>query len=417
MAFIPQARASALPQGDGPQLTPSPRRRVRDHAAEHGRDTAFLVGALDDPEPRSWAQVADTVERAAAGLIRSGLRADQVVVSLLPSQHGVPELDVALSAVGAVVVHVSPEITPDHLTRDLSGVDVRLVVCEDEADVQRLAGLPLGSTMVFALAGGRGWDRLLALGAERLVMDPQAVDRVDRMVDPAGTAARVIHPGAALGRVPAPGGEDRVGQPVPVDGVAVLCGDPADPFVQVTREAHLESGGTLLQVATVDDLPAAMAAAQPTVLALAPDAAAAVPGLLASVAGTDQRRRRPGRTRALDASALRAWTGGNLAVVVAPEVPDAVYRAFTGCGVRVVVGGRPALLPADLPVPPPVLVGDAADLPRRSRRNPAREFQLDADASDLDEPDASAFVLPSLPLIGGESFLDKLLISQARARA
>lgn len=72
------------------------------------------------------------------------------------------------------------------------------------------------------------------------------------------------------------------------------------------------------------------------------------------------------------------------------------------------------LQPADLPVPPLVVMGNAADLPRRSRNDPGRDFQLETDRDpQFDEPEESAFVLPSLPLFGGESFLDKLLRSQA----
>ncbi|WP_322921014.1 AMP-binding protein [Nocardioides renjunii] len=415
MAFIPQARASALPHGVRAQLAPSARRRVRARAAEHGGDTAFLVGPVDALEARSWSQVEDAVERAAAGLVRSGLRPDQVVLSLLPAGHGVPELDVALRAVGAVVVHVSPEVGADELARRLAGADVRLVVCEDESELQRLVGLPLPSAMVFALGGGRGWDRLLELGAERLVMDPDAVDRADRVVDPAGTTARVLRSGAPLGRV---ADADRAGELVPGDGVALLCGDLADPFVQQVRDAHLESGGALLHVAAPADLPAAMAAVRPSVLALGQDAVAAMPGLLATAAAGDHRRRRPGRARAADPATLRAWAGGNLASVVAADVPDVVQKAFTAGGARVSGTGTPALLPADLPVPPPVVLGDAADLPRRARREPAREFQLETERETTQpEPDESAFVLPSLSLIGGESFLDKLLLAKAREAA
>jgi len=104
--------------------------------------------------------------------------------------------------------------------------------------------------------------------------------------------------------------------------------------------------------------------------------------------------------------------------VVAADVPDVVRKAFTASGARVSGTGTPVLLPADLPVPPPVVLGDAADLPRRARREPAREFQLETERETAQpEPDESAFVLPSLSLIGGESFLDKLLLAKAREAA
>jgi hypothetical protein len=65
--------------------------------------------------------------------------------------------------------------------------------------------------------------------------------------------------------------------------------------------------------------------------------------------------------------------------------------------------------PADLPEPPPVVMGDAALLPRRAPRTPGDDFGLRLEP----EVDASAF-LPSLPLMSGESFLDQLLLSRAR---
>ena len=77
---------------------------------------------------------------------------------------------------------------------------------------------------------------------------------------------------------------------------------------------------------------------------------------------------------------------------------------------------QPAL---DLPVPPPVVMGDPSTLPRRARRDPGRDFQFETErAPQFDESEGSAFVLPSLPLFGGESFLYKLLLARAdQARA
>lgn len=411
MAHIRVTRASALPTGTVDATGPaSPYRLVHEHARTRGDDVAYVVGAGDAREPRTWAQVALVVERAGAGLVRSGLRVDQVVVSLLPAGHAWPELDLALRAIGAVVVQVAADATAEDLVRELEGVDVRLVVAEAEADLHRLDGLTFRSAEMFALDGGRGWDRLLALGAERLTMDPDAVARADRVVDPALAGPRLLRARAPLARVaPPPGpGLDLAG-----DAVVVLVGDAADATVQLVREAHLAAGCTLRHVADDADLAVELTELGPSVLALSAAAAAVLPAHLDAVPAQAWSRRRSGRARAHDDGALRAWLGGHLEKVVAAELPDRVARGLAEVGVTP-WALTADLLAADLPVPPPVLVGDASTLPRRSRQEPGRDFRFDDDREPVAaQGEPTAFELPSLPLFGGESFLDKLLMKQA----
>lgn len=403
MPLVPQVRASALPSGHVPVLPPSPWRLLHALAESRARDVAYVVAG----EARTWAEVAQTVERAAAGLVRSGLRADQVVVSLLPSAHARPELEIALRAIGAVVVHLAPGIEGDDLARAMADVDVRLVLTPDEAELERLSGLTFRSAEMFAVDESR-WERLLTLGAERLRMDPDVVSRVDRGVEPDGTAARLVTMDGALGRVPASA------LPVHPDvGATIVVGDDADPLVQAALDVHVSSGGTLVRLSAVDALPAVLAEVRPTCLVLGHLAADALPGLAPAVPAA--RRLRPGRPR--NADVLRAWAGGNLTSVIVDRPARAVEDLLSGVDVPVRVVPVD-LLPADLPAPLPVLLGDAADLPRRSRQDPGRDFQLDIDRASPGAPDESAFELPSLPLFGGESFLDKLLIAQAKqARA
>lgn len=409
MAYIPVTRAPALPTGVvDAQGTSSQFRTVQEHARTRGDDIAYVVQAGDERGYRTWAEVAHTVEVAGAGLVRSGLRTDQVVVSLLPAGHAWPELDLALQAIGAVVVHVSAGAATDDLVRELEGVDVRLVVAEDEADLRRLHGLTFGSAEMFALAGGRGWDRLLTLGAERLTMDPDAVARADRVVDPSLAGPRLLRAGAPLARV----GADS-GPVLAPDAVVVLVGDVADATVQLVREAHVAAGCTLRHLADHDRLAEELADLGPTVLAVSSDVAAWLPGVLEASPARQLLRRRSGRSRGTDLSALRAWLGGHLELLVADDVPDRVERVVGEAGGRT-WGPAAELLPADLPVPPPVIIGDASTLPRRSRREPGREFQFDNDREPRSPaPEPSAFALPSLPLFGGESYLDKLLLAQA----
>ena len=88
---------------------------------------------------------------------------------------------------------------------------------------------------------------------------------------------------------------------------------------------------------------------------------------------------------------------------------------LAAAGIEVLELAAVALADPDLPVPPPVVMGRVADLPRRSREEPGEEFRLVVDRPQAPAgDDESAFELPSLPLFGGESFLDKLLLARAR---
>ncbi|WP_210650006.1 AMP-binding protein [Nocardioides sp. SYSU D00065] len=370
MAHIPVTRAPALPSGAVPteDVAASPHRWLRRQGLERGETTAYVVHDGTGLRARSWSTVADTVERAAAGLVRSGLRADQVVLDLLPATSAYPELDLALRLIGSVVVHVSPEATADDVARGLGEAKVRLVVAESEADLDRLDGLQFTSSELFAVAGGAGWRRLLTLGAERLTMDPDAVSRLDAVVDHEGAAPRLLGPGGRLTRLAR--GDAWLPALTP-DDVTIAVGHRSDPVVQAMREAHLVSGGTLCLTPDETSLGELAETLVPTV--------AALPGAAST---------------ALPATAARL----------------ALER-----GVRVVRGSDVPVAPADLPLPPPVLRGDPSTLPRRSPREPGRDFQFDVDRRPVAvAPEESAFELPSLPLFGGESFLDKLLMAQAR---
>lgn len=311
MAYVPQARASALPGGHRSVLPPSPWRRLATLATERGEETAFLVSTADGFRGRSWAEVEQTVERAAAGLIRSGLRADQVVLSLVPFADVHPELDIALRAIGSVVIHVSEHASEEDIARELAHVDVRLVISRDDRELTRLAGLRFRAAEMLDL-GNDSWDRLLALGAERLVMDPDVVNRVDRVVDPGGTVARVLLPELPLGRVPEAADLDTR---LPGAGVTLLVGPHADAFVLSVRDAHLAAGGTVVHLADPTQLAEVLQQVQPTVLALAPGAAHELPRLMSTVSVPDRvgcappgHGRRPSSRSARGSAATFSWS-------------------------------------------------------------------------------------------------------------
>jgi AMP-binding enzyme len=407
MGHVPVARAQALPGRSAAPVRASAWQAVARHARDRADDVAYVLAEPSGPVPRTWAEVADAVERAAAGLVRSGLRVDQVVVSLLPSDHAHPELDLALRTVGAVVVHVGPDAGADDLARELAGVDVRLVVAEGADDVARLDGIPLSRAELFTLDGGRGWARLLELGAERLVMDPEVVQRADSIVDPDGAEPRFFSGTTPLVRAPRTSLRDGVFDP---RALALVAGGPADPLLHVVRETHLSVGFTLCVVQDADRLRDVAAHTRPTVLVVPEQRAEVLPGVLAVLAPPTPTPRRSrgwrsgaGRTAGSAASAARG------PLVVTPAPSEEVRASVAALGGAVEVADLADPRPADLPEPPPVVMGDPTLLPRRARRSPGDDFGLRLEP----EVDASAF-LPSLPLMSGESFLDQLLLSRAR---
>jgi hypothetical protein len=404
---VPVARAQALPGRVTPSVHASAWQAVSRHARDRADDVAYVVASSEGLIPRTWAEVSRQVERAAAGLVRSGLRVDQVVVSLLPADHAHPELDLALRTVGAVVVHVGPDAGPDDLARDLAAADVRLLVAEGAEDVARLDGVPLPRAELFTIDGGRGWARLLELGAERLVMDPEVVQRADGIVDPAGAEPRLLAGTTPLGRVP----EEPL-RPGVLDprAVALVAGDPADPLLHAVREAHLQAGFTLCVVQAPGRLAEVAAHVHPSVLVVPERSADALPRVLDSLAPTAPRARRSrGWRSGSGRTSGHASSGGRGPVVVTPAPSEEVRARVAELGGAVEAVRLAGLRPADLPQPLPVVMGDGALLPRRSRRSPGDDFGLRLEP----EVDASAF-LPSLPLMSGESFLDQLLLSRAR---
>jgi len=409
MGKIPVARAQALPgHAAAAPVRASAWHSLAQLATERPDDVAFLLTSPDgDATTRTWAEVSQTVERAAAGLVRSGLRVDQVVVSLLPADHTHPELDLALRVIGAVVVHVAPGVTAGDLARELGDADVRLVVAADSADLSRLDGISLPRAELFSVDGGRGWTRLLELGAERLVMDPALAERTSSIVDPDGADPRLLSDRAPLGRAPL----DRLRAGV-LDprATALVSGDAADPLLQVVRHAHLDLGFTLCVVEDPSRLPEVASTVHPSVLVVPERHADALPSVLAALVPAVPKARRsrtwlagPGRTHGSATSSAHGL------LVVTPTHREDVRARVADLGGTLEVVEVADLRAADLPEPPPVIVGDGADLPRRARRAPGDDFDLRI----APEPDASAF-LPSLPLMSGESFLDKLLLSRAR---
>lgn len=377
------ARAQALPGGQGPDLGPSPYRSLARLAAERGGDPAVLARDAAGWSARTWVQVHDEVVRATAGLVRLGLHLDQVVVAVLPPGQAWPDLELAVRAAGAVLVQVSPSVPAAEVARLLGDVDVRLVVTDGAATdgpPEALAGLSLDRALRLDLDGGAGWRRLQEQGAERLVMDPDVVTRTEAMVDPDDTVPRALvatADGAVVGRHDADPGPDAA---LATTDVVLLAGDPDDPFVRRVLHQHLQLGFTLARVAGGDELLAALAEVDPTVVALDDPSAEQLVDRL-----------REDGPAAGGAESCGRLTGVLLAGL--PRVPAAGSGVSGMPGLPTMPGLVVTELPstpmgeARLPVRRPDVQGDAATLPRRMRASRDSAFGSEAaGAAQLDEP-------------------------------
>lgn len=407
----PTAGAGAVPGRGSLERRAPAWSALAEHSRRRGPRTARVVLDGERLVAHSWAESAQEVEQAAAGLVRSGLRVDQVVVSLVAPGHHVGDIDLALHAAGAVVVHVDPHASSEHLARELGGVDVRLVVVDAVESLDRLGSLPLPGAELFALDSGRGWARLLELGSERLKMDPDAVARAGRTVRSVATEPRLLAAGRGLGRVPAHVLFGAHG--LTEEDVVLVASAAADLSRHAARAEHLRSGAALCELPDGADVLAALEQLQPTVLVLDQAATAEI----ARHADAHGQRQRRGLLRRSPAGDARPPGALRVRLVATPTTADDELAWMRRAGIDVVAPPELPLLVPDLPVPPPVIIGDARDLPRRSRGAPGKDFVWAVDRGAVHAtppgPDDTAFVLPSLPLFGGESYLDRLLLARA----
>lgn len=329
------ARASALP-GAPPVLPPSPFRHLVRHATERPDGIARMsVTAHGAWESSTWADVRLDVERAAAGLVRRGLRPDQVVVSVVQSERHLAEVELAVRATGAVLVSLAPETRHADLVRLLRDTHVRLVIADTETDLVRLGGARPERAELLLLEGGAGWRRLQEYGAERLVMDPDAVTRTEAMVAPEDTVPRrIVHAPNGDAVMCVPPSPAALSEQLSAQDVVLVSGSPGDPFVLQVYDAQLAAGAAVAFAPVGTDLSAALAAVRPTVVAIDDSGAAAL------------------------GEQLHTSTEARVLRLARPDV------------------AAPSLVPAGLPARPVVRQGDGSSLTRRQRAAPPSAFAL-----------------------------------------
>ena len=126
-----------------------PDRFVPDWLLEVARTAPDRLAVVDDAGARwTFAELADTAERLAVGLDRSGLRAGDRVAALLADGAPFVALVHAVRRLGAVLVPLNRRATAAELGPQLAEVGARLLVSDDTtAALARAAAAAAGTTM------------------------------------------------------------------------------------------------------------------------------------------------------------------------------------------------------------------------------------------------------------------------------
>lgn len=426
------------------------------HQIDQRAEGAAVITQVGKTWPSTtWSEFAGRVESGAAGLMQAGLGTGDLVVIMLSATSVASETIAAVRAAGAVPLVLGADHTGDALVHALAGAPVRLVIVDDESFVSALGAINLdGAELLAVAADGSGWDRLVAAGAARLGVEPTAVS----------AAAEAPEEGAALALDAEAGSLVRIlrGSTDSLEATdrVLVVGSAGDPQVLAALDAHLNSGATLAWIETVDGIESALAGVKPTLLHLDAVSSLAIEDVLltaqvngsvwhrspASVlealrtmdAGSDVPRMV--RRRTAPAERLGAWFGADLARISVSGEPSSLLvnlaellsiSVEAHADVDMVLLDAEKLMELAGPLAAevaettaaarlaaaPVEMGDPTLLPRRERRDVDAAFKLSAKqrvraVAGAGVPDVSGAIVPSLPLFGGESALDRLLSQQ-----
>ncbi|MQA84290.1 MAG: long-chain-fatty-acid--CoA ligase [Streptosporangiales bacterium] len=150
-----------------------------------------------DGRPRTYAELCEGVRSLAAGLLRGGLRAGDVVGVLAFNSDAFIELMYAVSYVGAIFMPINYRLAPEEVRYLLEHSGARAFVSEDE--LMRLAVPACGGmpdlrrlSLDDSLDRGEGWTHLEELrdGGERPSMASVGPDDVQRLMYTSGTTSR-----------------------------------------------------------------------------------------------------------------------------------------------------------------------------------------------------------------------------------
>jgi acyl-CoA synthetase (AMP-forming)/AMP-acid ligase II len=132
-----------------------PETPLHEHVLRNADKFAGKPAIIEGPTGRviTYAQLRDSVRRAAAGLARRGLGKGDVLAILSPN---VPEYAVAFHAVstlGGVVTPVNPLCTPEEVAKQLKNSGARFLVAAPQL-LEKSSGVELDETFAFGEADG-----------------------------------------------------------------------------------------------------------------------------------------------------------------------------------------------------------------------------------------------------------------------
>ncbi|MEN3308736.1 MAG: long-chain acyl-CoA synthetase [Micromonosporaceae bacterium] len=141
----------------------------------------------------NWREYREQVEHATLGLREIGVRPGDRVGILVSNRPELAVADLALLHARAVPVCLFDSFTAEQLGWVLRSLDCRLVIVEDAAGRDRLAGMAARTVMVDAGPDGQSgagpddqsWERVMTLGRERAARRDGDFDRCWRAARPA----------------------------------------------------------------------------------------------------------------------------------------------------------------------------------------------------------------------------------------
>ena len=138
-------------------------RRFLDTVAAHPDVVALRAMAGDGPDSwrtYTWAEVADRAARAAAGLLRLGVKPGERVLLMMRNRPEFHWLDLAAQFVRATPVSIYNSSSPEELAYLAEHSEARLAIFEDDGFLAKLAPvrgqLPGSSRSSCSRVGGRG---------------------------------------------------------------------------------------------------------------------------------------------------------------------------------------------------------------------------------------------------------------------
>lgn len=199
---------TALDATTFPMPAPSVPRMLQQRATASPRDEAFRFPHENRWTSVSWAQVWETVQVTAAGLLALGIRPeDRVAIASSTCVEWI-YADLAIMCAGAATTAVYPTTRAEDVTFVLRDSGTRIAFAEDDVQIAKLRSqrdhLPdLVRVIAFDGEADGEWvlslAELQALGAKLLVEDPSAVDHTVAAIGP-DQLATLIYTSGTTGR-------------------------------------------------------------------------------------------------------------------------------------------------------------------------------------------------------------------------